>query len=397
MANKLILACAGAGKTHRIIQESVNTCANGGKILVITYTQNNQQEIRKRFTELNSGPNKNFRVKGLFSFLLEDIVRPYQRCIFPQRITNINPNHEGDPHKRKGLNIRGTGEKTEQGGYNSRHFLTPCRTKAHTTYLSKLACRIIQESNKKPVARIEKIYSKIYFDEVQDLVGWDYEVIKHLAKSQRIQITCVGDFRQTIYQTAITSKRPKTNVQKQKSFQDLGFEFEPMYESRRSIQQICDFADTVYANNGFEPTKSLVDEIPEQFQDHVGIYLVKRNRVEDYLKSYEPMQLRWSATAKFNPNYPVMNFGKSKGMTFDRVLIYPTNPIENWIRDNDFELTDDARAKLYVAITRARYSVGIVMDYDASIAIKDLQQYDEEYIQPRKHIEEYIQPPLLIH
>jgi hypothetical protein len=36
------------------------------------------------------------------------------------------------------------------------------------------------------------------------------------------------------------------------------------------------------------------------------------------------MQLRYNSTAIVNHNYPVMNYGSSKGMDFDRVLIYPT-------------------------------------------------------------------------
>ena len=55
-----------------------------------------------------------------------------------------------------------------------------------------------------------------------------------------------------------------------------------------------------------------------------------------------------------------MNFGDSKGMTFDSVLIYPTQPMVKWIENHNESLEEISRHKLCVAGTRARYLVGIV-------------------------------------
>ncbi|MDR2409366.1 MAG: hypothetical protein LBE13_14800 [Bacteroidales bacterium] len=57
-----------------------------------------------------------------------------------------------------------------------------------------------------------------------------------------------------------------------------------------------------------------------------------------------------------------MNFGESKGLSFDRVLIYPTKPFLDWLKNNSFDLAETSRSKFYAAITRAKYSVGIVVD-----------------------------------
>ena len=57
-------------------------------------------------------------------------------------------------------------------------------------------------------------------------------------------------------------------------------------------------------------------------------------------------------------NAPAINFGDAKGLTFERVLIYPTKPILAWLKD----------CKLYVAITRAMHSAAFVDDtIDASM------------------------------
>ena len=57
-----------------------------------------------------------------------------------------------------------------------------------------------------------------------------------------------------------------------------------------------------------------------------------------------------------------MNFGASKGLEFPHVLIYPTNPIKQWLLNNQADLAEASRADFYVALTRAFFSVGIVVD-----------------------------------
>lgn len=87
------------------------------------------------------------------------------------------------------------------------NYLTPCGTKAYSGLLAKLATRIAKMSKGAPAARLRQIYNKVYFDEVQDLVGWDYDVIKSLSKTLKEGMCCVGDFRQTIYSTTLALPR----------------------------------------------------------------------------------------------------------------------------------------------------------------------------------------------
>lgn len=70
-----------------------------------------------------------------------------------------------------------------------------------------------------------------------------------------------------------------------------------------------------------------------------------------------------------------MNFGESKGLSFDRVLIYPTQPFCNWLFNIHSELAPTSRSKFYVAITRARFSVGIVYDYHSNTQIEGIMNY----------------------
>jgi hypothetical protein len=42
------------------------------------------------------------------------------------------------------------------------------------------------------------------------------------------------------------------------------------------------------------------------------------------LQQYNAIQLKWDSKTKINDNYPSKNFGDSKGMEFNRAIIYPT-------------------------------------------------------------------------
>jgi hypothetical protein len=124
----------------------------------------------------------------------------------------------------------------------------------------------------------------------------------------------------------------------------------------RCFSTICDLSNKLYlamtaVASGYSATDG-----------HQGLFLVKKADTAAYLAKYRPMQLRWNAKTKVDTGYRVMNFGKSKGLTFDRVLIYLPGSMLKWLNDSNSELASESRAKLYVGITRARHSVAFVCD-----------------------------------
>lgn len=88
--------------------------------------------------------------------------------------------------------------------------------------------------------------------------------------------------------------------------------------------------------------------------------------MKDYITTFAPMVLRWqvlSGTKILPPQARRFNFGNSKGLGFDRVLILPAESQMDFVL-NAKPFTADAETaqnKLYVAITRARYSVGFIV------------------------------------
>lgn len=368
MVNRLVIASAGAGKSTVIVSESQNLSKNGGSILVLTYTRSNQRELLNKFCRETGCKPSSVVVKGWFSFLIEDMIRPYQSCVFTDRIQGISFNKNGNPHLRGKFHIPGRKE-TLEGRCNPKHYLGSEGRKAYTFFVSKLAMKVHKESKGKPVRRLAEMYDAVYIDEVQDLVGWDYEVLKVLAKNNELDLVCVGDFRQTVYSTHSAKKSPNNNTEKIQKFTELNMEPEFMDISRRCIQQICDFSERVHADlKIFNKTVSLVENIPRSFENHLGVFVVHPNDVQAYLDIYDPVILRRNRITEEElcKGSRTCNYRTSKGATYDRSLIFPTGKYRDFLKGNaavfSRDTTDQARNTLYVIATRSRYSVAFVCD-----------------------------------
>jgi DNA helicase II / ATP-dependent DNA helicase PcrA len=123
--------------------------------------------------------------------------------------------------------------------------------------------------------------------------------------------------------------------------------------SARCSQEICDFASAIFLN--FDPITST----RQSHHGTDGLHIVASGDVESYVAKYQPKVLRNQRNVD-TLGLDAINIGVSKGCTYDRVLIFPTNPMRTFIADgNPTKLK--APEKLYVAVTRARHSVGFVI------------------------------------
>lgn len=48
----------------------------------------------------------------------------------------------------------------------------------------------------------------------------------------------------------------------------------------------------------------------------------------------------------------------------------------SWMQNHNHDLSDEARAKFYVGITRAKYSVGIVCDINLEFLTDGINKYE---------------------
>jgi DNA helicase-2/ATP-dependent DNA helicase PcrA len=352
--DKIIIASAGSGKTTMIVDEAIK---NKDKILILTYTRDNLSEIKEKFIRLNDVVPANVIIKTWFSFLLNDCARPYQNFLYDKRIKTIQ--------FVQSMSTRGTSMSDVENYYFN---------KAGMIYSDKIGgfvCKCNEISEGLVINRLEEIYDYIYIDEVQDLAGYDLELLKLLVDSE-ISVKLVGDIRQVTYST--------NNAGKNRQYRDVNIInfFEKISEkqnvdlvykniSHRCNQKICNLADSLYPD--LPDTSSLNEELTE----HDGIYIIKKENVEDYVEKFSPQILRYDKRTKLFKD-KAMNFGQAKGLSFDRVLILPNGPIQKFLKTGNIKKVKKSRAKFYVALTRARYSVAFL--YSGEVNLEGVENYN---------------------
>lgn len=365
--NKYILGGAGSGKTTFFVNEALRITE--GRVLITTYTEANEEEIRRKFLQINGRIPANVTIQTWFSFLLQHWVKPFQGTynegLFDYEIKGMLLVNEPSGFRYYNRNLK---QNVYYGEDN--HFFEHYFTKNQRIFSDKIAKFGLSSnyaSSNGVIQRLSKIYQYIFIDEVQDLAGYDLDIIKIMMKSS-ISVLLVGDPRQVTYLTHSSKKNVKYIDGKIKEFlidhckKLIGnnIDEDTLSKSHRNNKQICDFSAKLYpAISKLEPCTCCAS-----IKEHQGIYFVKKNDVEKYIERFSPIQLKWSNSVEVSKAVKSMNFGECKGLTFDRVLIYPTTDMKKWLLDNSSNLQPSTRAKFYVALTRARYSAAIVLDYD---------------------------------
>jgi len=373
MKNKLLIAAAGSGKTTFLVNEALSITE--GNVLITTFTETNRDEIKKKIIKKKKYLPKNITVQTWFSFLLQHGVRPYQSLL----------NDLLDKKKigfclsegRSGFHYYNSLGKPVY--YGEDDFFKFYFTKDFKMYSDKIS-RFVYETNKKSedeiIKRISRIYKNIFVDEVQDLAGWDLEVIQLLIKKSNSQIILVGDPRQAVYETNQSTKNPGYRQGKIKNYIEdkcrgkCTTDDTTLSTSHRNNTAICNFSSNLYPNYT-RVTPCDCEQCRNYTVEHEGIFLIKEAAVKAYTNIYNPQVLRFS-----NAPSPELTFGLSKGLTFKRILIYPTSKMKTYLKDGDLAKIESICSKFYVAITRARYSIGIVYNYsEGENFILGIQKY----------------------
>ena len=360
MANDLIIASAGSGKTTVLVERAIQKANAGETVLITTFTEACEGEIKNKLVEASDGyiPD-NITIQTWFSFLIKHGAKPYQ-----DYVTDTDTEITGLILEDGKSGIRYT---TKEGkpvywgeAKNPYEFYFSKSGKIYSDKLAKFVIRCNKDSGGKVIDRISQCFDNIFIDEVQDLAGYDLEILKELFNC-RSHTLLVGDPRQATYSTNNAQKHSQYKKSEIINFFsddsiNIDTDDKSLTINHRCSPQICKYSNTLYPE--FQESTSGNKTVT----GHDGIIIVDDSHIESYLEDYNPVQLRHSVKKSVNADYPVYNFGKSKGLTFDRVLIYPTAPIFKWLTDSENELKGVSRANFYVALTRARYSVGIVLD-----------------------------------
>ena len=190
--NLIKIECAGSGKTWNICRTALSIVSSDidKKVAIISYTNRGIQAVQSEIKNQNNGILHNhITVESLYSFLLNELIKPYQTYLF-------------------GINEIKSLDFSRMYGYINKH-----RIGQKARYMT--AGRNITANEAAELKRLEKIYDTIFFDEIQDLSGYDLEIIKLIAGSS-INLVCVGDPKQSTFKT--------NNSQKNKSISGSNIE-----------------------------------------------------------------------------------------------------------------------------------------------------------------------------
>ena len=342
MNNIAKMSAAGSGKTYDICNSALEQARSGNRVLITTYTNRGAESVRNEIRLQNDGVlHPLVIVKTWYVFMLSELIKPYQRYL-TQRVGGV-----------KGFDY------SQSYGYINyakagtiRRYLTDSKN-GRSNEGASLACLLNSLSNGKVITRLEMVYSTIFFDEIQDMVGDDLEIIRLLINSS-IGVVFCGDNKQATFSTHNTKKnKGKTGKNIWQFFSEMEKNGSVIVErnlsSRRFNQQICCFANSIF------PVGEPITTIMTDQTDHDGVFLIAVSDVSAYLAAYSPQVLRYDKTFDNYGRFAV-NFGACKGETYERVLIVPNGPLTDFVMKGTVLSSPE---KYYVAVTRPKYSIAI--------------------------------------
>ena len=138
MAKRVTLAVAGSRKTQGIVEHCAGLPA-ARRVLALTYTQKNQQELQNRLAR-HAGDHLNIEVLGWFTFLLRHFAKPFLPFMFPgEKVRGFN--FEGMPYRM----AKGKARFLDKGGA------------VYRSELGRLAFELITASKGALIRRLEGI------------------------------------------------------------------------------------------------------------------------------------------------------------------------------------------------------------------------------------------------
>ncbi len=330
MDKRVILAVAGSGKTSTLI----GRLDNEKRALLVTYTNNNVEHIKRSIIRKFGYYPSNVAVMSFFSFV-------YGFCL--------------KPFLARSMGLRGISyDSPPRFATGEARFLN----KQRQIYGSRISARLCQEDVIGDVIeRIERYFDLLMIDEVQDLGGHDFNLLKAVVRVKAEQLL-VGDFYQHTFDTS-RDGNVNTNL----------YEDYSKYLSRLSAIGYTIDTHSLGASHRCSP------EICELVSSRLGIEITSRKtecadvkvveNPKDALDLYENpkvVKLFYSESSKYGCY--ALNWGASKGQDHheDVCVVMNKTTFKAFASGALTTLKPATRNKLYVALTRARRNVYIVAE-----------------------------------
>ena len=331
MDKRVILATAGSGKTAYIIEQ----LSLEKKALIITYTENNIQNLRSRIIEKFNFFPENITLMTYFSFLYSFCFRPFLSYKF----------------KTKGINYKPNLNKFAKESNDD--FFVDKNKRLYSNRIAKcLENRNVIQDVK---SRLEKYFDSLFIDEVQDLSGNDFNFLKSIANAN-IEILFVGDFYQHTFDTSrdggVNKNLHKNLVNYKKEFSNMGLtvDVNTLIKSYRCSPTICDFL-----------TKKLKIEIESHKTNDTAVdFIDNEEKVDELFHNNDIVKLYYKEHYKYNGFSN--NWGKSKGENNynDVCVVMNENTYKLYSKGELDKLAPTTKNKFYVACTRTNSNLYLI-------------------------------------
>lgn len=335
LKNKLILSVAGSGKTSYIIEDCYIN--RNKEILITTFTNNNTNQIRKKIEDKFGYIPQNITIQTWFSFLLKDWAKPYAYHIsMPFEVRCVN-----------GMVYEDKSWKRYTNKQSKDHYFTD-DDKLYANEVAEFGFFCNNCNKGLNIKRLEEIYEIIYIDELQDLSGYDLEILKLLLES-KIKVVLVGDPRQRII---ITNKKMYMKKESENIFiwiqnkYSKNLDLVELNKTYRCSKTICDFVNKLYPDANMIPNNEYVGENP--------ILISDINELKKYIENKKILILGLTRNDDLNLG-SYLTIGSSKGLEVDFVVLVTTSSYLEYITKNKEIESELSKRKLYVAATRAKY------------------------------------------
>lgn len=375
--NKIVIAAAGSGKTTYLVEEAVKIRKE--RVLITTYTESNEAEIRRKFFELVGHVPANVVIMTWFSFLITHGVMPFQGSIFDFSVAGMVL-----VSTQSGLKYRTRqGQPVFWAEENIDKYYFDASRRIYSDKLAKLVIRCNDESGGSVIDRLSRVFPQVFVDEVQDLAGYDLDILAELARTSA-RLLMVGDPRQVTYLTHHERRHRKyadggiVDFLQNELLKKVSVEIDEttLSRSHRNSAAICAVSSRLFPALPVSRACECV-RCRATTPAGAGVFILPMADYDHYLARVRPMQLRDKInSAGVDSRLPAMNFGESKGRGFDHVVILPTEPMRSWLANPTTKLPPQSRAKFYVALTRGRYSVAIAMDWQSAPLPAGFSLYD---------------------
>lgn len=342
MANILMLAVAGAGKTTYL----VNQLNEDERFLIVTYTINNVANIRRKIIRRFGYFPANITLLSYYRFL-------YHECFLPFSKLELCPT---------GICWQMPADRTRYLGKDKILFY---ETNDRILYHNRIAKYCLEFHLQEIKERLEKYFDHFYIDEVQDLAGHDFDFI-HAIFPLQIDALLVGDYFQHTYDTSadgnLNSGLYKVLKSYLRKWNHVTIDSRTLSKSYRCTRQVCEFV-----------TRNIGVDIDSHRDDDSRIFVIDSQEAADaILADSNIMKLVYQKS--YNYSFKAMNWGASKGLDdFEDVCVILNKTVHKHYKTNTLHLlAASSRNKLYVACTRAHRHLYILSEeYAANYCISN--------------------------